>query len=123
MPGASSTTQSTTKTATSGNSPTTGSTSASTAQGNTLFVYSQHSNQVTTVEWSPNNARLLASGSEDKTARIWNYTDPNSTVTHQQANMVYSLTWSPSGQFIASGGENPTIEIWDTTSGSTTHTY
>jgi serine/threonine protein kinase len=95
----------------------------STAQGNTLAVYMGHSDQVTTVEWSPNNALLLASGSEDKTARLWSYTNLNSAVRHQQANMVYSLNWSPSGQFIVSGGENPTIDVWDTAGGNTIFSY
>jgi len=124
-PGTSSTAQPapTTSTPARGNTPTNGSTAPSTAQGNTLAVYVGHSNQATTVEWSPNNALLLASGSEDKTARVWSYTNLNSAIQHQQANMVYSLTWSPSGQFIASGGENPTIELWDTSSGNTVLSY
>ena len=122
-PGASSTAQSATTTPAPGNTPTTGSTAPATAQGDTLAVYTGHSDQVTTVEWSPNNALLLASGSEDKTARVWSYTNLNNDVRHQQANMVYSLTWSPSGQSIASGGENPTVEIWDTTNGNTVLSY
>ncbi|HEU0002990.1 MAG TPA: serine/threonine-protein kinase, partial [Ktedonobacteraceae bacterium] len=116
-PGASSTKQPATTTTTPGNTPT------SNVLGNTLAVYTGHSNQVTTVEWSPHNALLLASGSEDKTARIWSYTNLNSAIQHQQANQIYSLTWSPSGQFIASGGENPTIDVWDTTNGNTAFTY
>ena len=117
-PGASSTKQpATTTTTTSVNTPT------SNVLGNTLAVYTGQSNQVTTVEWSPNNALLLASGSEDKTARIWNYTNLSSNVQHQQVNQVYTLTWSPGGQFIASSGENPTIDVWDTTNGNTAFTY
>ena len=122
-PGPSATTQPATATTAPGNTPTSGTTPAAAVQGQTLAIYTGHSNQATTVEWSPNNALLLASGSEDKTARIWSYTNLNNNVLHRQADMVYSLTWSPSGQLIASGGENPAIEIWDTGSGSTVHTY
>ncbi len=124
-PGSSTTTQPATVTSTTsaGNTPTTGTTPAPAVQGQTLMTYTGHANQVTTVEWSPNNPLLLASGSEDKTARIWSYTNLNNSVLHQQADMVYSLTWSPSGQLIASGGESPTIEIWDTGSSNTVHTY
>lgn len=123
-PGPSATRQPATATTAPGNTPSTGATPATVAQGQTLAIYTGHSNQVTTVEWSPNNALLLASGSEDKTVRIWNYTNlNNNTVLHQQADMVYSLTWSPSGQLIASGGKNPTIEIWDTGSGSAALSY
>ncbi len=120
-PSASSTAHATTTTP--ANTPTTGATPPSSTQGNTLAVFMGHSDQVTTVEWSPNNALLLASGSEDKTARVWSYTNLTSAVMHQQANMVYSLTWSPSGQFIASSGENSTIDVWDTTSGNTVFSY
>ena len=122
-PGSSATTQPATATTAPGNTPTTGTTPTNAVQGQTLAIYTGHSNQVTTVAWSPNNALLLASGSEDKTARIWSYTNLNNNVLHQQADMVYSLTWSPSGQLIASGGENPAIEIWNTSSGNTVHTY
>ena len=120
-PGASPTAQSTTTTP-APTTPTTGSTPTSDL-GNTLAVYVGHSNQVTTVEWSPGSTQALASGSEDKTARVWSYTNLNNAIQHQQANMVYTLTWSPSGQYIASGGENPTVDIWDTTSGNTVLSY
>lgn len=122
-PAPSASTQPATATTAPGNTPTGGTTPSTIVQGQTLEIYTGHSSQATTVEWSPNNALLLASGSEDKTARIWNYTHPANSILHQQANMVYSLTWSPSGQFIASSGENPGIEVWDTNSGNTVQTY
>ena len=91
--------------------------------GTTVGVFRQHTDQVTTVAWAPNNAHFIASGSNDKTVQIWNFSSLTTSVRHSQAKQVYSLTWSPSGQYIASGGENPPIEVWDTSNGNTILQY
>ncbi len=91
--------------------------------GTTLAVFKQHTDQVTTVAWAPNNAHFIASGSNDKTVQIWSVSTLAASVRHTQAKQVYSLSWSPSGRYIASGGENPTIEVWDTSNGNTILQY
>ena len=91
--------------------------------GATLAVFKQHTDQVTTVAWAPNDAHVIASGSNDKTVQIWSVSTLAASVRHAQAKQVYSLSWSPSGRYIASGGENPTIEVWDASNGNTILQY
>ncbi|KAF8836577.1 WD40 repeat-like protein [Paxillus ammoniavirescens] len=57
---------------------------------------------------------LLASASNDYTARLWN------TVTRQpfgrvlqHNNEVYTMAFSPNGQFVATGGRENIIFLWD----------
>ncbi|KIJ11247.1 hypothetical protein PAXINDRAFT_84802 [Paxillus involutus ATCC 200175] len=57
---------------------------------------------------------LLASASSDHTARLWN------TVTRQpfgrvlqHNDRVYTVAFSPSGQFVATGGREGIIFLWD----------
>lgn len=63
--------------------------------------------------------RILAAGSEDKTIRIWDVTDPD---THPElarltgpAGAVESLTFNASGTRLAAGIGDDQIWVWDTT--------
>ena len=75
-----------------------------------------HTNLVNSVSWSP-DGKYLASGSSDKTVKIW---DANSGVcirTLVSFCGVHSVSWSPDGKYLASGLENGRFEIWDANSG------
>ena len=78
---------------------------------------------VSAVAFSPDN-QLLASGSRDKTIRLW---DPHTGqhkatfIGHQDA--VYSVAFSPNGQKLASGGEDETIRLWDVITGDLLLTF
>ena len=72
-----------------------------------------HTGIVDALAFSP-DGKLLASGSADKTVKLWNPQDGKeikSLPGHKES--VYSVAFSPNGQLLASGSNDTTIKIWD----------
>jgi len=81
-----------------------------------------HSDPVWSVAISP-DGQLLASGSWDKTIKIWNL--GSGELLHDLTGHSYrvrSVAFSPDGQLLASGSRDKTIKIWDLGSGKLLHT-
>lgn len=81
--------------------------------GNNPKVISGHTHFVWNVAFSP-DSRLLASGSWDRTIRLWS-TETGELldlfVGHE--NNVKTITFSPDNQILASGGWDDTVRLWD----------
>ena len=63
-------------------------------------------------------SHTLASGSEDKTVKLWNTTSGKLLRTlegHQ--GTVWSVAFDPASHTLASGSEDKTVKLWNTTSG------
>jgi WD40 repeat protein len=70
-----------------------------------------HLDEVESVAFSPDE-KILASGSWDKTIKLWNVETGEVIRTLQQESPVKTVAISPDGQFLASGNEDGKIMIW-----------
>ncbi|CAD8169269.1 unnamed protein product [Paramecium pentaurelia] len=76
-----------------------------------------HSDQVVTVCFSPNGT-TLASGSEDKSIRLWDVkTGQQKFKLDGHSHAVLSLCFSPDETTLASGSEDKSIRLWDVKTG------
>lgn len=78
-----------------------------------MFTISAHTNWVNTAMFSP-DTRLIASGSEDTTCKLWDVTSKAHICTfHDHNEGVRSVKFHPDGTCIASGSSDKVVKIFD----------
>src|SRR5579883_477238 len=79
--------------------------------------FAGHEDAVTCVAFS-RDGKTLATGSADKTIKLWDIATAKVTFTLKgHTNWVYAAAFSPDGKTLATGGYDKTVRLWDTTTG------
>jgi glucose repression regulatory protein TUP1 len=63
------------------------------------------------------NGRFIASGSGDKTVRLWDILDGKLVYTLSIEDGVTTVAMSPDGRYVAAGSLDKSVRVWDTTTG------
>ena len=82
-----------------------------------VFTLRGHASDVNSVDFSPEGDKL-ASGSDDKTIKVWDVTRKEEILTFQgHSGWIWDVAFSPDGKTLASSGDDKTIKLWDLSTG------
>lgn len=82
-----------------------------------------HKGEIGRIAWSP-DGRMLASGSKDKTIRLWNAETGDCLQTFEgHEGAVWSVAFHPTGRTLASGSQDKTVKLWQVASAKLLRTF
>ncbi|KAM9956367.1 hypothetical protein ACTFIR_003080 [Dictyostelium discoideum] len=100
--------------------------------GGCLFDFKDHTKEIYTIKWSPtgpdstnpNKNLVLASASFDNTIKLWDV-DVGKCIYSLKKHMdpVYTVSFSPNGEYLASGSFDKYLHIWSVKDGSLVKSY
>lgn len=93
--------------------------------------FREHDKEIYTIQWTktgpgtdyPNKNCLFATASFDTTVKLWDVETGKCLHTLSHSDAVYSVSFSPDGDYLASGALNGVLNIWSTTTGQVVKKY
>lgn len=79
-------------------------------------VFQGHEQDIYSLDFA-GNGRYIASGSGDKTVRLWDVLDGKLVYTLSIEDGVTTVAMSPDGHYVAAGSLDKSVRVWDTTTG------
>lgn len=79
-------------------------------------TFSGHEQDIYSLDFS-RNGRHIASGSGDRTVRLWDVEAGQNVLTFSIEDGVTTVAISPDGRYVAAGSLDKSVRVWDTTSG------
>jgi ribosome assembly protein SQT1 len=72
-----------------------------------------HTGEVYSVKFNPTNPKIIASGSGDDSAKLWNLDDQSSKPLTGHTDSVCEIQFSPDGSTLATCGLDAFLKLWD----------
>lgn len=79
-------------------------------------MFTGHEQDIYSLDFA-GNGRYIASGSGDKTVRLWDVLEGKLVYTLSIEDGVTTVAMSPDGHYVAAGSLDKTVRVWDTTTG------
>lgn len=79
-------------------------------------IFTGHEQDIYSLDFA-GNGRYIASGSGDKTVRLWDILDGKLVYTLSIEDGVTTVAMSPDGHYVAAGSLDKSVRVWDTTTG------
>jgi glucose repression regulatory protein TUP1 len=80
-------------------------------------TFSGHEQDIYSLDFS-RNGRHIASGSGDRTVRLWDVEASQNILTVSIEDGVTTVAISPDGRYLAAGSLDKSVRVWDTSSGA-----
>lgn len=79
-------------------------------------IFAGHEQDIYSLDFA-RNGRHIASGSGDKTVRLWDIDVGQQVLTLSIEDGVTTVAISPDGRYVAAGSLDRSVRVWDSTSG------